>query len=994
MSYNEQTEIDNYLIRGQANTFKVYCAPTSNYANSQFSRDKEIYLANLQQAPQNVKIEVVDGLYILSFDKVDTATRYEVTINNYRYETINNEINLRTLTRAFGEKTISVQAAEVKDGEGNVLYMKSPKSQEISFEYKPEFVTTSVQNLELNDGLLTYDEIADAKGYEIMVDGTAYQTTTTEYDLSSLFTEAKRYEISVVAVNGTYKSIPATIYYNNILKLEKPDFDFVEPETSRDVERHISISTTYSIPVAYYISFVGGHIETQQRQNIDITDYLEIGENTISVQVVCEDEYWLNSEIASKTYNYYLPSVASNLQISEQKVLTFNGTESTTETYKIYVKMQNEQWGEAIITTEETTVDLKSYLVDVGKYNIAVSIVDENIEGQKVIVNFVISQQLSTPQNLTANQETDGRALLSFDAVSNASGYILFVDGVQKCALDGNQFNDITNYVNIGSDTNITVKAVGDGEVYLASELSSVCVFKYVAEIGSVENVSVEAKEGKYYLHFDPVEYVDSFELIIEGDSNSTPIEIDGQYFNDVLGKYIVDIDSLITATDDYEILISANVDEDYYSQTPYQSTETLKLYNKSEYSSQSFFYYGKYYTYSVSSEFELGEAVLHAMLYRKDSIEVYLDYEYNGIEDAYTADYCPIQDCLPVINNFGVDLESDTNIFVQLFGDNIIEMILTLPRKLRLIERAHDQMYLYITGESHLTSQKSDRVYTIEFDYSKAGKYQADESNLQGAAPSYVGQTTSKTFPIDSYQEVEVETVYQLIMVACYGKKPKFVNQSNSNLNHIAEDTYNAARYVLSQICTAGMTEVQIVKAIHDWIVLNNTYDYSTYTAASGAPFDAANLSDMAFFASGTILKNLSVCAGYGQTFSLMCGIMGIKSSTTFGLTGGDIDWSTINFKNIFTLSPLMSNPIGAHVWNRVYISTPEHPEKAWYIVDCTWDDWDDGVVRYDYFLITDDDENFSTTRKELYPNGTYYHELDENGDEIDFSAYVEYHM
>ena len=605
----------------------------------------------------------------------------------------------------------------------------------------------------------------------------------------------------------------------------------------------------------------------------------------------------------------------------------------------------------------------------------------------------MISEKLATPQNLSVVQETDGRALLSFDAVQNASGYELYIDGVQKCELDGNQFNDITSYVNIGSDTNISIKAIGDGEVYLASEMSTIYVFRYIKQLASINNAYIEANAGAYYLYFEPIDEIYNYQLTLSLDDNDEVKAINATYYNDSLNMFVVDIDSNITDTADYDITITATVDQDYYSQTPYQSTETIRVFKQEDYSSKSFFYYGKYYTYSVNNEFELGEAVLHAMLYRKDSIEVYLNYDYEGKDNAYTATDCPIQNCLPLINNFGVNLDGSSNIFLQLFTGSG-----SLQDKIYLIERAHDQMYLYITGESQLKSQKSDRVYTIEFDYSNAGEYQASHSNLQGDVPDYLGLTTSKTFPIDSCAEVEVETAYQLIMVASYGKKPKFVNQDDPSLNHIAEDTYNAARYILSQICTDGMSEVEIVKAIHDWIVLNNTYDYSTYETASGTPFNSENLNDMGFFASGTLLKNLSVCAGYAQTFSLMCGIMGIRSATTLGLVGSGINWASVDFDNVFSLmlSGLLTNSgnIGAHSWNRVYISTPQHPEKAWYIVDCTWDDYDDGTISYNYFLKMDSDSNILSSRKELYPNGTYYHEADEYGEQIPYAAVTEYSM
>ena len=991
----ESTPFDDFLVRGQNNLFKVYCAPTSNYLNSYFSQEVEIYLADTQASPKNVKVEKFGKRYICSFDAVETAVEYEIELDSKVFSTRACEIDLTSYLKIFGLKYVTVQAKEVRDSSDKLLYMKSSKSIPAQFEYIPEFVGTTVQNISVNNKtkVLSFSDVRDALIYEIKVDDIYFEVKTNEVDLSKLLTEPKNYEISVVAKNGEYETDNTSIQYKNIIKLDAPQFSFVEPSTSREIERHINIQTRYSIPVVFKIYFNTGYIETSQRLNIDVTDYLEIGTNDVYIEVVCDDEFYRNATSAVQTYDYYISATATNLQIDQNKVLTFNGSQSLTESYNIYVKLNGQNWSEPILNTKQTSISLVDYLTNVGKYNIGVSIVDNNIESQISSINYVISTTLTAPQNLSVIQQLDGKALLSFDQVQNAQEYQLYIDGSLKYVLDSNESNDITNYVNIGSDTIITLKSVGDNEIYLTSQLSAEYVFKYVKDIGEINQAYIEANQGKYYLYFEPIENFATYNLSIQDSDENMVLntQIMQTNYNTTLEMYVFDIDEVICNTDNYTLTITANINNDYYSQTPKVIQQNIKTYNLEEYNNQNFFYYGKYYSYAPNSSFELGEAVLHAILYRKSSIEVYLNWEYDGIENAYTSQESLIQSSLPLINNLGVnpDEMDSSNALSQLFSslDN-------LSQKIELIERGHDQLYLYVTGESQLTSQKSNRVYTITFDYSNAGKYQADQSNSQSGDAEYVGLTTSKVFPIDSCQEVEVETVNQLVMVASYGKKPKFINQNLSQLNYIAQNTYNAARYILSQICNDGMTEVEKVKAIHDWIVLNNNYDYTTYQAATGAPFTSDNLSDMGFFASGALLKNLSVCTGYAQAFSLMCGIMGIKSVTTFGLVGDGVNWAMVDFDNMFAL--LMSglatniNTIGAHSWNRVYISTPQHSEKEWYIVDCTWDDYS-GIV-YDYFLKTDSD--VSNTRKELYPNGTYYHEKDEFGVTINYSATTIYSM
>ena len=119
-----------------------------------------------------------------------------------------------------------------------------------------------------------------------------------------------------------------------------------------------------------------------------------------------------------------------------------------------------------------------------------------------------------------------------------------------------------------------------------------------------------------------------------------------------------------------------------------------------------------------------------------------------------------------------------------------------------------------------------------------------------------------------------------------------------------------------------------ETIKAIHDFVLLNASYDYSalsgsTYTygyAYTGAPLFTG--------------KGKFVCEGYSKAMKLLCGKFGINCALVSG------EGKTSN------------NSGGSHMWNYVQIG------DSWYAIDSTWDDGyanQDGTPcpNYTYFLI-----------------------------------------
>lgn len=154
--------------------------------------------------------------------------------------------------------------------------------------------------------------------------------------------------------------------------------------------------------------------------------------------------------------------------------------------------------------------------------------------------------------------------------------------------------------------------------------------------------------------------------------------------------------------------------------------------------------------------------------------------------------------------------------------------------------------------------------------------------------------------------------------------------------------------------------------KEIHDWIVLNATYDWENYKNGT--------IPQISYTAYGIFVNKVAVCDGYSRAFKLCMDILGIDNERIVGMACG-------------------VGGIEGHAWNMVKL------DGEWYQIDCTFDDPvpDTGKVCYDHFNITDTmmqrNHTYEVTipangRKYSYYNyfyeGTVVRSLDEYYDEL----------
>lgn len=141
----------------------------------------------------------------------------------------------------------------------------------------------------------------------------------------------------------------------------------------------------------------------------------------------------------------------------------------------------------------------------------------------------------------------------------------------------------------------------------------------------------------------------------------------------------------------------------------------------------------------------------------------------------------------------------------------------------------------------------------------------------------------------------------------------------ASSDWRYVSDAALAEADRVVGELITAGMSDYDVVKTLHDYLVTHCDYDYRV---------DIGNMPFVSYQAEGALLKGTAVCGGYAKAYEILLDAADIPCETITGYAGG------------------------YHAWNLVQV------DGAWYHVDTTWDDPTSrggDYIRYDYFLKSD---------------------------------------
>ena len=159
---------------------------------------------------------------------------------------------------------------------------------------------------------------------------------------------------------------------------------------------------------------------------------------------------------------------------------------------------------------------------------------------------------------------------------------------------------------------------------------------------------------------------------------------------------------------------------------------------------------------------------------------------------------------------------------------------------------------------------------------------------------------TSSRTESFDDFRindikkELTVSTSTQLVYVLEKGLKPNCVPGSN------AERVYNRAKQILRTIVDDDMNDVEKLKAIYDWLIVNVEYDNLALNKSNSIN----EFEYKAWYAEGVFDHGVAVCAGIADAFLIMAQIERIPTIYVSG---------------------------NKHAWNKVLVN------GAWYGVDAT---------------------------------------------------------
>ena len=141
----------------------------------------------------------------------------------------------------------------------------------------------------------------------------------------------------------------------------------------------------------------------------------------------------------------------------------------------------------------------------------------------------------------------------------------------------------------------------------------------------------------------------------------------------------------------------------------------------------------------------------------------------------------------------------------------------------------------------------------------------------------------------------------------------------ADSDWRYISDAALAEADRVVDTLITSNMSDYDVVKTLHDYLVTHCDYDYRV---------DIGNMPFVSHQAEGALLNGTAVCSGYAKAYEALLDAAGIPNVTITGYASG------------------------YHAWNLVQV------DGAWYHVDATWDDpttRGGDYVRYTYFLKSD---------------------------------------
>jgi len=407
---------------------------------------------------------------ILSWVSNTDAISYTVSIASVGTETgiTTSSFDLAVFNLLAGTFTITVTA------HGDGIFFLDSEAQ--SFTHTITKLATP-SNLQVGTGrILSWDAVTDATGYIVYVNGLPQPLVTgTSFNLTSLNLIPGTHSLEVVALGDiatTERSESGTLSYI-ITQLNIPAN--IQITTGRILSWDVVFDA-----IGYTVTINGAPISVSTN-SLNIASLTTIA-NTFNITVVAHgnDVFFTDSE--ASTFTYTISNLSMPL-IDGIGVGTFSGERVISwqpvlnaSSYTVNIV------GVAILDNiTETHLNLADFNLVAGIFTITVTANGDNLfffNSQAASYTYVITK-LATPDNL---QIGVGR-ILTWNTVTNAQFYLVFIDGVEVGTTTNLSF-DLTPFTTIIGTYIIELQAVGDSVLTEQSEKASI---EYtISQLGTV----------------------------------------------------------------------------------------------------------------------------------------------------------------------------------------------------------------------------------------------------------------------------------------------------------------------------------------------------------------------------------------------------------------------------------------------------------------------------------------------------------------------------
>jgi hypothetical protein len=153
------------------------------------------------------------------------------------------------------------------------------------------------QNLDITDGILTWDAVAEADQYVVYVNESEYEVTATTFDLTALELAPGTYAVSVVAAKDDKVSIPSSVLNYEVTE---GTVDTVDAPTNVQINAGV-VSWTAVTDATSYVVYVGSLSYSVTTTSLDLTTK-NIPVGTHTVYVVAKKDTLTSENSASVSY--------------------------------------------------------------------------------------------------------------------------------------------------------------------------------------------------------------------------------------------------------------------------------------------------------------------------------------------------------------------------------------------------------------------------------------------------------------------------------------------------------------------------------------------------------------------------------------------------------------------------------------------------------------------------------------------------------------------